>query len=224
MKQRFTLIELLVVIAIIAILAAMLLPALTQAQKRATATSCLSNIKQMGHAFKMYSDDFNGRIPIYTGVQWYQLLLSAPPNATIDPNSLKYVPYETAQCPAREYTTTGYSSFNVSGLLDFQNDNIFTDESRREKLGNIYISSSGGRRVLLPNNAKYPSLTVMYGDTMNNSGAGVYIFTPAGNNRFGLVHGTSSLAGNALFFDLHAESLRENQVKETLAIKEIYSL
>jgi prepilin-type N-terminal cleavage/methylation domain-containing protein len=69
-RRGFTLIELLVVIAIIAILAAILFPVFAQARAKARATTCLSNVKQLGLGVLMYAQDYDESLPLaVTGVQ-----------------------------------------------------------------------------------------------------------------------------------------------------------
>ena len=71
-REGFTLIELLVVIAIIALLMAILMPALQRVRKQAKVVLCRTNLKEWGLVWAMYTDENNSKFPGYMGGNWME--------------------------------------------------------------------------------------------------------------------------------------------------------
>jgi prepilin-type N-terminal cleavage/methylation domain-containing protein len=127
LKQRkaFTLIELLVVIAIIAILAAMLLPALAAARRKAQQISCVSNLKQIGDAFRMWADDHSGSYSMTVviaqgGAEEYVYSATASPSVP-STTSTPPAPYSSTYCEAAPFVTMSNEIANP-GVLNCPSD------------------------------------------------------------------------------------------------------
>ncbi len=157
-RRGFTLIELLVVIAIIALLMAILMPALQRVKKQAQATTCLSNLKQIGLAAALYADDYDRYIPRGANGGDPLWFIQYLPYIGQQHNKGDYKSVKIYRC--KSFPSTGFGLRNVSNSLQtvcyVMND--WTFSSRTDKMG-----SSVGKSTKLSVFRK-PSQTIYLAD------------------------------------------------------------
>lgn len=213
MKKYFTLIELLVVIAIIAILAAMLLPALNRAREKAQAITCVNNLKQNGTAFSLYADDNLDFIALQgagsnASRTWLMWLLGKKSinNSPWKEDSNSYLTHTgTSVCPsASPFKGQIETGTKVYGIKNFKT----AGAEEFEFLENNF-------RFLFQPKIKYPSKWLLLVDSVRFSGTiweQLYITNASATGTEALIHARHSKRTNVLFSDGHI-GIHQNQEK-----------
>ncbi len=222
MKRNFTLIELLVVIAIIAILAAILLPALAKARNRAKDAQCLSNEKQIGTYMQIYADQNKGTLPKYNGLlaagnltwkypgKWQDGIHALATGQTLT-NMMFYSadqgrPIGFLACPAQSQTTAPAAS--AFGVARHYGMNAFHSNTADWYVADLKIARvrSPGSRMLVIDLDRYDGVD-------EYKPASVYQYSHIVTD-LGTWRHREGNAANVLFVDGHVQTTNRNKIPQ----------